>query len=53
MEFEEPPVAIFLFIVAMVTCLMLTVVNMYKNGCCFMYRLRQDVEDNVIYITFV
>ncbi|KAH3831420.1 hypothetical protein DPMN_104687 [Dreissena polymorpha] len=49
--YEKPAVAIILYVVGLVTCLMLTVVNLHtfcilhKYGCCFMYSLRQDVEE--------
>ncbi|XP_052283696.1 uncharacterized protein LOC127880328 isoform X2 [Dreissena polymorpha] len=49
-DYNKPAVTILLYVVGLVTCLMLTVVNLYtfcilhKYGCCFMYSLRQDVE---------
>ncbi|KAH3831422.1 uncharacterized protein LOC127880327 isoform X2 [Dreissena polymorpha] len=48
---NQPAVTILLFVVGLVTCLVLTVVNlytfciMYKYGCCFIYSLKQDVEE--------
>ncbi|KAH3831399.1 uncharacterized protein LOC127880329 isoform X2 [Dreissena polymorpha] len=50
-DYDQPAVTILLYVVGLVSCLMLTVVNLYtfcilhKYGCCFVYRLRQDVEE--------
>ncbi|KAH3831423.1 hypothetical protein DPMN_104690, partial [Dreissena polymorpha] len=49
-SFKYSAIDTLLLVLALVTCLMLTVVNLYsfyilhKNGCCFMHRLKQDVD---------
>ncbi|KAH3831401.1 hypothetical protein DPMN_104668 [Dreissena polymorpha] len=56
---NQPAVTILLFVVGLVTCLVLTVVNLYtfcnlyKNGCCFIYSLRQDVEEAAAMVTLL
>lgn len=55
---DTSAVADLLLIVYLVTSLMLAVVNLYtlcilhKNGCCFMYRLSMDVEEEAATVTY-